>query len=132
VNQSTGAALALPAILVSMALVPLLPSSSQVVDSDPCRGPSLFILCTTFPHVPQAGVPYLASSSSFPGRDSEVVRGSIELPIPDPILVFHATSLPFPMLFPGLKASIVIAPSSGVVSKMPQTTHDYTHPSVSY
>ena len=82
--------------------------------------------------MPLAAVPYPISSSAFPGRDSIVAHGFVELPIPDLISVFHATSSPFPTLQPGLKAFVVIASSSGVVSKMPQTMGSATHPLASY
>ena len=78
--------------LVSTALAPLLSSSSQIPDSDPCRGPGLCILCTTLPCMPLAAVPYPTSSSALPGRDSVAAHGSIEPLAPDPVSVFHATS----------------------------------------
>jgi len=93
--------LTLPVPLISMALGPLLPSSLRILDNGPCRGLGLCILCTTPPLSPLAMVPYLASSSVFLGRDSIVARGFVELPAPDPISVFHATSSPFPMLWSG-------------------------------
>ena len=77
-------------------------------------------------------MPYLASSSTFPGRDSVIACEYVELLALDPISVFHATSLPFPMLQPVLKASIVTTSSSGGVSKMPQTTCGVAHALVSY
>ena len=124
--------LALPVPLVSMALVPLLPSSSRILDSDPFRGPGLFILCTILLRVPLAAMPYPASNCASPSIDFGVVRGFVGLLIPDPLSVFHATSLQFPMLRPGLKSTFVTAPSSGVLSNMPQTTSGAAHPLASY
>ena len=122
----------LPMPLVSMALAPLLPSSSRTLDNDPCHGPGLCILCTILPHVPLAVVPYPASKFAFPGIDFVVTCGFVELPTEGLVLGSHATSSPFPMLCPGWKVSIVTVPSSSVVSKMPQTMHDVVQPLASY
>lgn len=124
--------LALHVPLVLMPLVPLLPSSSRILDNDPCRGPSLYILFTTLLRTPLATVPYLASNSASARIYFVVACGSVGLPILDPVSVFHATSSPFPTLRLGLKYFVVTAPSSGVVSKMPQAMHGATHPLASY
>ncbi len=79
-----------------------------------------------------AGVPYLASNSASPSIDFVVAREFVELLAPDPISLFHATSSPFPTLRPGLKSSAVTVPSSGVVSKMPQTMRGAAHMLASY
>lgn len=123
---------ALPVLLVLVASVPLLPSSSQIPDSGPCRVPGLCILCTTLPRVPLAVVPYSASSSAFPSIDFVIARGFFGLPTPNPVSVFYAISSPFPTLLPGLKASVVTTSSSGVASKTPQTMHGAAHPLASY
>jgi len=63
--------------------------------------------------------PYPTSKSASLSTDFVVACGFVGLPTSDLVSVFHATSSPFPMLQPGLKASAVTTPSSGVVSKMP-------------
>lgn len=71
---------ALPMPLVSMELATRLPSSLRTLDSDPCHGHSLFILGTILHHAPLAATPYLASNFAFPGIDSVVAHGFVELP----------------------------------------------------
>lgn len=119
--------LALPVSLVSMALVLLLPSSLQILDSSLCCGPRLWILCTTLPRAPSATTPYPSSNSASPGIDSIVAHGFVGLPTLDRVSVFHATSSPFPTLLPKLKASVVTTSFSSVVSKTPQTTSGVVH-----
>jgi len=116
----------------SMELVPLPPNSSRIQKNDLYRGPGLYILNTTLLHVPLTRVPYPTSNSSFPSISSTTVCGFIGLPTPDLVSAFHATSLPFPMLLPGLRASIVTVSSSGVELKMLQTMHGAAHLLVSY
>jgi len=115
-----------------MASVPLLPNSSRIQDSGPYRDPGLYILYTTLLCVPLVRVPYLASNFASLSIAFVVARGFVGLLTPDPVSMFHATSSPSPMPLPGLRASVVIVPSSGVVSKMPQTTHGAALLSVSY
>jgi len=124
--------LTLLVLLVSMALAPLSPSSSQILDSGLCHGPGLCILCTTLLRVPLAVVPYLASKSTSLSIDFVVVHEFVGLPTRDSVSVFHATSSPSPILRPGLKASAVTTFSSVVVSKMPQTMRGAAHPLASY
>ena len=123
---------ALPVPLVSMALAPLLPSISRILDRGPCHGPSLCILCTTLPSAPLAAMPCHASSSALPSRDSIVACGFVELPTQDLVSGSHATSSPSPTLRPRLKASIVTVSSSSAMSGMPQTMCDVVHLLVSY
>lgn len=118
--------------LVSTALVPLLPDISRILDSDPYRGPGLYILFTTLLHALLIGVPYPTSNSTFPSIGSIAMHGFVWLPTSDLVSVSHATSSPFPMFLPGLRASTVTAPSSGVVSKTPQNKCSVAHLSVSY
>jgi len=73
-------------------------------------------------------VPYPASSFAFPGRYFVVVHGFVELPTQDLGSESHATSFPFPMLWPRWKVYVVTASSLSVVSGMPQTMHDVVHP----
>jgi len=117
---------------VSMASAPLWPNSSSILDSDPYRDHGLYILYTIFLHALLARVPYPTSNSASPNVGSVVVCGFVGLPTLDPISVFHATSLPFPILLPRLRASFVTVSSSGLESKMPRTTRSGTHLSVSY
>jgi len=76
--------------------------------------------------------PYPASNFASPSIDSVVVCGLFGLPTPDPVSVFHATSSPFPMLQPRLKASAVTTLPSVVVSKTSQTVCGAAHPLASY
>ena len=92
---------------VSAALALLLPSSSRTLDSDPCHGPGLFILCTILPRVTLSMVPYPTSCFAFPNTDSVVAHGFAELPTEGLVSGSHATSLPFPMLWPGWKVFVV-------------------------
>lgn len=91
---------ALPVPLVSMALAPLLPSSSQALGSDPCHGPGLYILCTILPRMPLATVLYPDSNFAFPSIDSIDTCGFVELPTQGLISGSHATSSPSPMIWP--------------------------------
>jgi len=84
--------LALPIPMISTALAPLLPSSSRILDSGICHGPSLFILRTILPHTSLAVVPYPTSSSTSLGRYFVVASGFVELPAPDLVSVSHAIS----------------------------------------
>jgi len=92
--------LTLPVPLVSMALALLLPSSSRTLDTDPCHGPGLSILCTILPHAPLAMVAYTASNFAFPNIDSVVVHGFVKLPAQGLEWGSHVISSPFPMLQP--------------------------------
>lgn len=117
--------------LVAMVLVPPLPHSSQRLDSDPYHGPSFYILYTTLPPVLLGGVPFLVLISTFLNIGFVFARGSVELPTPDPVLEFHATSFLSITLQPGLRSFARTVPSSYVVSMVPQTTHSDVHPIVS-
>lgn len=105
--------------LVSMESFPLLPNSSQILDSDPYHGLGLYILYTRHLHAPLIMVPYPTSNSASPSTGSTVACGFVGLPISDPVSVLHANSPPFPMLFPRLKDSAMTMLFSGVMSKMP-------------
>ena len=78
-SRSRVSYLALPVPLISTALVPLLPSSSQILDNDPYHGPGLCILCTILPHAPLTAVTYPASSFSFPNTNFVFACGFVEL-----------------------------------------------------
>ena len=117
---------------VSMESVPLLPNSLRIWDNGLYCDPGLFILYTTLLGTPLAKASYLASNSASLSIGFVVAHGFVGLPITDPISVFRVTSSPFPMPLLGLRASVVIVLSSGVVSKIPQTTRGAVHSSVSY
>jgi len=74
------------------------------------------------------GVPYIVSNFAFPSIGFVVTHGFAELPTPDPVLEFHATSSLSPMLQLGLRSFVVIAPSSNVVLMTPQTTRSVVYP----
>ena len=96
--------LALPVPLVSISFVPLLRNSSQIPDSDPYRGPGLYILCTILLCMLPSGAPYPVSNSASPSIGSIAACGFVGLPTPDLVSMFHATSSPFPMLLPGVES----------------------------
>ena len=75
---------------------------------------------------------FLVSDSASLDIGFVSAHGAAELLTQGPILASHATSSLFLVPLLGLRPSVVIAPSSSVVSKMPQTMRSDANPSVSY